>query len=102
MGGLRLSQHVFAAIGGDQDDNGRFGEAKAVFDPGGRFNAIHAGHFPIHQNQVVTRSVGLLGLFQHLQGFVARSGCLHLPVKVFQHHPQNIAPGFVIIHDENA
>ena len=67
----------------------------------GHFNAIHAGHQPIEQHQVVG-GAGRIGLLQALQAGWAAVHHIGLDAKLHQRGVQNFTGTGVVIHHQNA
>ena len=97
----RLGAEFFVAAGGDHQDAGQASAAVGRLDMAGHFNAIHAGHQPIEQHQVVG-GAGRIGLLQALQAGWAAVHHIGLDAKLHQRGVQNFTGTGVVIHHQNA
>ena len=96
--GFRLLPDILAAIGGDHDNGWWFAEIMVGLDTAGGLNTIHAGHLPVHKDQIV-RGSGLFGFCKFCQAFFSRSDDSDLELERFQHFLQDL-PGNVTIIDD--
>ncbi len=65
------------------------------------FDAVHAGHVPVHQQQ----TVGLIaaeGLAHHVQGLLAAGGHIGFQAEAAHHARQNVTRRGVVIHHQHA
>ena len=65
------------------------------------FDAVHARHVPVHQQQAVGL-LGVDGLANHFQRFLAAGGHIGLQAEAAHHARQNVARRGVVVHHQHA
>ena len=97
---LGLIERLFPAIGRDHD-GGRHMEQLPVMHVAQGFNAVHLGHLPVDQHQVV--GLALLRCPGHgLQGCAAIGRGMHLQAQALRNASGNLAGTGVVIHHQHA
>ena len=95
-----IAERFFAAIGGDHDD-GRCPGKMLVLQFLHGLDAIHAGHLPVHQHQVIGQ-LFFLGIANHLQGVLAVPGSIDFEAEVLGHAGEDFAGRRVVINHQYA
>ena len=89
---------LLAPEGGDEHDRRTRRQVRILFDQTCRLNAVHAGHSPVHEDDVVgpVRVV----LSDGGDGFLARAHRIHSRADADERVHQNVPRGGIVIHHQ--